>query len=289
MTKCDARRYSRRGNWVAVLALLGVNAVPLAAQDPYVKISEPAEWRDGKQFVVPAGRAIRVIGIAFHPSRIREVLINGVAAVIEADPPLIRFEHVMTADSQPRSVSIVIVPESSQRFEVRYSMSPPAAPAPVAAPPQPQPQPPPQPQPQPPTRTQPQPPPRQEPPPAESRVSGNPWGGFKLRGVLYGLAAAGGAVMGMATTSSDAEVCRATGGLQDCFTRTTKEPSFPAGMAIAGGVVAIAAIDYLMTSKRAGSASRSSAAADRRAQLTLDVAASPADGRVTLNFLRVRF
>lgn len=107
-----------------------------------------------------------------------------------------------------------------------------------------------------------------------------------MRALLYGAAAVGGAVLGMATRSSSVEECRGPSTSQDCFLVTTREPSFAAGMPIAGVAIAAAVLDFAMTSRRAKSASRSTAS---RAELRLNVTATPWDGRVTLHVLRVGF
>jgi hypothetical protein len=225
---------------------------------------------------------------------VRQVLINGTAATGVWEDPLMRFEHVIVADTMARTFTVVAVAENGQRFEARFAMSPPPAPA---APPRPPPVEQRPPVSTPPTTTGSQRPPVSAPsPPAGSQrpaspsqpqAPNNPWKPFRIRGALYAIAAVGGVVLGSGKTSSEAEECRNAGGGQDCFIVTTTKPSFAAGIPIAGAALAIGLIDAVMTSKTAGSASRSASA--RLLGATSRLTVSPVDGRATVSLLRLSF
>lgn len=280
MARRTRRSLHRAMSFVAVIA---VTAIPAVAQDPNVRLSEPQAWRDGQTLVVAAGQTVRIRGFAFHPGGVREVLINGAAATLVPDPPIVRFEHVMVADPQRRDVTVAVVPVSGQRYEVRYAIS-----FPVTAPATP---------PVTPPVTLPVSPPvtlperEREREPAittgapDARI-GNPWGGFKVRAILYGAAAVGGAVLGMGTSSSSVEECRGPATSQDCFLVTTEKPSFAAGMPVAGVAIAAALLDFAMTSRRAKATARSTAV---RAQWLSNVTAGPRFGSVRVHVLRVGF
>jgi hypothetical protein len=260
-----------------IASLCGV-AQSLVAQDPYIKVREPREWQEGKPFVVPAGRAVKITGVAWHPAGIRQILVNGTAATIEPDPPLTNFEHVLTADNQARTITIVIVPTNSQRFEAKYAMAPPEQPVadtsgrnvrPVVTPP---------------TRQAGE--GAQPGPVVRGTRSGS---GFKKRGWIYGLGAVGGGVLAAMTTSSTAEVCTNTNGLQDCFDRTTTEASYRgAGIGIAAASVVVGILDYTLSSRSRRIAS-GGGDADSRATIHLSAAPSNGGARGALALVSLRF
>jgi len=236
--RSSATPWSRRlGAALFVVALVG-SARQLVAQDPYIKIREPREWQDGRRFIVPAGRMVRISGGAWHPAGVRQILINGTPVTIEPDPPLTNFEYTLTADNQSRTVTIVIVPSSSQRFEAKFAMAPSESAAPAtdttmrAAPPRTN------------VGTQPGPVPRQAVRPS----------GFKKRGLLYAAGAVAGGVLTVMTKSSTAEVCTTQNGRTDCVNRTTSEASYrPIGLGLIGVSVVAGIIDFSMSSRNSRS------------------------------------
>jgi hypothetical protein len=287
-----ARRWtSRLSSALFVTALVG-SAERLVAQDPYIKIREPREWQEGKPFIVPAGKAVRIEGVAYHPAGVRQILINGTPVTITPDPPLTNFEHVITAESEARTITVVIVPSTSQRFEQKFAMSPPAGSIPTrpagdsgrAAPPR--------------TNASTDTAQRQSVRPQTSQQGANQprpvvpvrrSSGFKKRGWLYAVGAVGGGVLGVMTSDKSSEVCTTTNGRTDCVTRTTTEaPYRPMGFGLAGASIVIGIIDYAVSSSR--SRSVAAATSDDAARASLAITAAPqGDGRVNVNLLRVRF
>ena len=250
------------GSALFVLALLGT-ARSLVAQDPYIKIREPREWQEGKPFVVQPGRSVRITGVAWHPAGIRQILINETPVTIEPDPPLTNFEYVLTAGNQPRTITIVVVPLNSQRFETKFAMAPPESARPATQP----------------AANQPSP-----------VVRAPRSSGFKKRGWIYLAGAIGGGILGAMTTSSTAEVCETTNGLQDCFNRTTTEANYrAAGFGLAGAAIVAGILDYTLSSRSSRVAAASGRDSDARATIHLSTARVSGDGRVALGFVRVRF
>jgi hypothetical protein len=241
--------------WLRVMLLTVAvcgGAQTLGAQ-AQISIREPSEWDEGRPVVAPAGRPIRIRGIAFHPGGVRQILVNGAPARIEAAGSVWNFEQTITAENQPRTITIAIVPTTGERFESKFTVQPPqgTGPVPVAS------------------------------------VSHS--SGFKKRGWVYGLGAIGGGVLAAMTTSSTAEVCQTTNGLQDCVNRTTTEASYRgAGIGIAAASVVVGLIDYTLSSR---SRRVASAGSDSDARATIQLSATPAkaDGRWTLGLLRLRF
>jgi hypothetical protein len=195
---------------------------------PYLLISQPEEWRDGRPAIVPAGRSVTIRGVAGHPSGVLRVLVNGDEATMQQDPQypdLYNFEKVITAGAEPLQVMISIVPRNSERHDRTYSIQPPGGN-------------------------------RALPPPAMptggSEQLPNPWSGFRKRGLLYGIAAGGGVVLALRKQSSTSEVCEQTPGGSDCFSRTEEEPAtLVPGLALIGGAALGFIIDGMVTSRKA--------------------------------------
>ena len=265
---------------LAVVAIASSGWGPgLRAQEPYIKIREPVEWRDAKPFIVPPGRTIRVSGVAWHPAGIKQVMVNGVVVPIENDPPLTNFEHVITADSLPRTVWIVVVPETSQRFEAKFAMSPPAE---ATA-----------------SRPTPGNTPRDS---ASVRTQGTPtavgaaktqpmrtnaWNAYRRRSLIYGSGAVAGLVAGGLTTKSTSEVCSPRGALQDCVARTETKAAYRAvGLTVGAASGGAAIVDALLTSKRSrGAAGNYESASEKFAAR---ISQTP-DGHIGFSMIRVVF
>src|ERR1041384_6546402 len=99
----------RRSAYLLAVVGAGLTAQRLGAQDPYVRVTEPSEWRDNKALSGQPGRAIRISGVAFHPAGVREILVNGAAAMLEPDAPLMNFTYTLTPDARMRRVTITLV------------------------------------------------------------------------------------------------------------------------------------------------------------------------------------
>jgi hypothetical protein len=196
--------------------------------------------------------------VAFHPGGVRQILVNGAPATIEADGDLWNFEQTITAETQQRTVTIAIVPTMGQRFESRFTIAPPAGSSrPIA-----------------------------DSPRIVTRGANS--SGFKKRGWAYGVGAIAGGVLAAMTTSSTAEICQTTNGLQDCFNRTTTKASYRAvGLGIAGASLAVGLLDYTLSSRSRRVASAGDS--DARAAIHISAATGNGDGRLALGLVRVRF
>jgi hypothetical protein len=225
------RRRVRIFAGLLAIVLTFVLAQGVAAQ--VIGIVEPVEWRDGRAHAFQAGRSLRIAGLASHPGGVANVLVNGQQARLQADPDFpdsYNFEYVLAPENVTGEVVIVIVPRTGERFEQRYRVNMPAA--------------------APPTRTET--PQRQIEP--QIQQAGNPWGGFKVRGILYGVAAAGGLALTQLTKSETSEVCEQVQNGFDCFNRTETKPAYKGpGLALAGVAGVALVIDALLTSRKANS------------------------------------
>jgi hypothetical protein len=218
--------------FAGLLAILLTVALAEGLVAQVIGIVEPVEWRDGRAHAFQAGRSLRIAGLASHPGGVTNVLVNGQQARLQADPDFpdsYNFEHVLAPENVTGEIVIVIVPRTGERFEQRYRVNMPAAP-----------------------------PPRTETPPrpAEPQIqqAGNPWGGFKVRGILYGVAAAGGLALTQLTKSETSEVCEQVQNGFDCFNRTETKPAYKGpGLALAGVAGVALVIDALLTSRKAKS------------------------------------
>ena len=247
-----------RSTWLGVVLLVAVcgTAQSVAAQDPLIRIREPREWQEGRPVVAPAGSPVRIRGVAFHPGGVRQILVNGAPATLEADGDLWNFEQTITAETQQRTVTIAIVPTTGQRFETRFTVAPLGGSSrPIVDS----------------TRTV---------------TRGANSSGFKKRGWAYGAGAIAGGVLAAMTTSSTAEICQTTNGLQDCFNRTTTKASYRAvGLGIAGASLAAGVLDYTLSSR----SRRVASAGDAPAAVHISAAPGNGDGRLMLGLVRVRF
>jgi hypothetical protein len=120
-------RRARGWAWPSGLVLLVVVAQfpadALRAQEAYVRIIEPVEWRDGRAHGVVPGRAIMVRGVAYHPAGIEQILINGEPALLTLDPPLTAFEKVVTAAAELTEVTVQVLPRASEGIVRTYSVA----------------------------------------------------------------------------------------------------------------------------------------------------------------------
>jgi hypothetical protein len=215
------------------LAVLALSiAEPADAQRPTISITEPVEWREQpfKPLQLVAGRSVRIAGSVTHPASVDRVLVNGKQALLVPDATTTDtwdFEVFLPPDSIGKEVTIIIVPKTSQRVENRFPGSPDAL----------------------------QSMPVKQPEVGEPRV-GNPWSGFKKRGALYGVVAAGGAYLAVKTSEESSVVCRNVGTGRDCFDRVeTKAGSRGVGLGLAGAAIAGFVIDAVITSGKAKSQS----------------------------------
>ena len=217
------------------LALLALSAVDRAnAQRPNISITEPVEWRETpfKPLQLVAGRSVRIAGSVTHPASVDRVLVNGKQALLVPDASTTDtwdFEVFLPPDSIGKEVTIVIVPKTSQRVESRFPGSPDTTyPVKTAG---------------------------GGGDVGQPRV-GNPWGGFKKRGALYGVLAAGGAYLAVKTSEESSVVCRNVGTGRDCFDRVeTKAGSRGVGLGLVGAGIAGFVIDAVITSGKAKSQS----------------------------------
>jgi hypothetical protein len=106
---------------LAVVAQLPADA--LQAQEAYVRIIEPVEWRDGRAHTVVSGRAIMVRGVSYHPAGIERILINGEPALLTADPPLTAFEKVVTVGAELTEVRVQVLPHAGEGIARTYSVA----------------------------------------------------------------------------------------------------------------------------------------------------------------------
>lgn len=212
-----------------------------AQRAPLIHIVEPEVWRDGLPAVIPAGRTVKIAGLASHPSGIQQVLINGKVAFLKAVPDFpdsFDFEAVLTADTADIEVVITVLPRESEPFERRYSIRPPQLPgtpvAPqserasaveIAAP-------------------------QADPPPAN--LAPSPWRGFTLRGAGWAGLVAAGLILTRGSEEELTESCRPVGAGQDCFRITeVTHPRRNLGLAIAGAALVGVVTDAILTSRRA--------------------------------------
>src|SRR5215212_7781345 len=96
---------------VAGPARATAQALPDAANG-YIVILEPREWQGvGTRGIVFAGRPLRVVGMAHHPSGIDRVTVNGTPAAVRTDRSgATRFVATISADAAARPVEIVAYP-----------------------------------------------------------------------------------------------------------------------------------------------------------------------------------
>lgn len=108
---------------LAILLALATAAPLASAQDPYIRLREPAHASDGRPLAATAGAALVISGVAWHPSGVREVLVNGLPATLTADPPLMNFELRYIPDSDTRMIIVRAVPNTGEPFQVSYGVS----------------------------------------------------------------------------------------------------------------------------------------------------------------------
>jgi hypothetical protein len=257
-----------------LVCMMAAGFGPAAAQgsDPII-LTEPDAWSRGRSLSVTEGDTIRVRGVATHTSGIARVLINGVEAELRRDPAfpnLVDFSGVAIAAAGSTGATITLVPVSGTPVEQRFALEVAAAARP-------------------PMRPQPVRPPAQP-------SGGNPWRSFGLRGVGYGVLAAGGVALTMRTKTESSERCEQVGSGQDCFLRVEETPQYrSAGLALIGVAAAGFVIDAFMTSRRAradgiGSGQlREESDAGASVHLGLPEVVSTHGGRVEVALLRLRF
>jgi hypothetical protein len=219
------RSFSPAAAGMVLMGLVGIGSA--SAQRATIIINEPVEWREQpfKPLRITDGRSVRIAGSVTHPSSVDRVLVNGKAALLVPDASTTDtwdFEVFLPPDSIGREVTIVIVPKTSQRVETRFPGT--ALNDTTHIP--------------------------------NGGGTRNPWGGFRKRGALYGVLAAGGAYLAVKTTSESSVFCETVGGLQDCFERTeNKAESRTIGLGLVGAAVAGLVIDGIITSGKAGGGS----------------------------------
>ncbi|HEX2091081.1 MAG TPA: CsgG/HfaB family protein [Longimicrobiaceae bacterium] len=123
---------------------------PAPAQSPgeragngYLVVLEPREWTGegtrGLQLRA-GGETVRVTGLAYHPSGIRRVLVNGTEASVTPDGSgAFRFSGQVSAETAARGVELVAYPARGEPFVKRVgggeeASSPPPPPPPATAP-----------------------------------------------------------------------------------------------------------------------------------------------------------
>jgi len=274
-----ATRRTRPVSGVLLLSAITVAlALPVAALAQVIRIVDPPEWRESRPVSMQSRSPLRIAGFVSQAGGIGRVLVNGIAATLAADPRApdsYNFERIIPIDSLTSQITIMVEPLKATPWTRNYTLElstrpvdrgdvppPDSAAGRAAAPAQ---------------------------SPARQLGRSNPWGGFKLRGIVYGAAAVAGVVFAQGTTSDAAEICETTSAGFDCFNRTTTEPSHQGlGFAVAGAAIAALAIDALLTSRKAG-AMRASSGGDPDG---LHIDAPSVSGSATglrLDLLRLRF
>src|SRR5262245_33932686 len=95
--------------WFGLVVQLLSGAASLQAQ--MLRITEPAEWKDGRPAIIKPGQSMRVAGTATHPAGVLKILVNGQEAFLEPDrdyPEIFRFEKLLSPSTELRTVSITI-------------------------------------------------------------------------------------------------------------------------------------------------------------------------------------
>jgi hypothetical protein len=243
-------------------------AMPTVSRAQIIRIVDPPQWRDNRPVTMQVRAAFRIAGFASHPGGIVRVLVNGVPATLQPDPEFpdsYSFERSIPIDSLTSRITISIEPRSGAAYVQTYTLELPAAQQPAG------------------NRT----PPRGSSTQVQ-RPGPNPWGGFKIRGILYGVALVGGLAVSQLEKSETSEVCMQTGAGFDCFNRTRTTPSYQGiGFAAAGGAAAVFIIDAILTSKKAKSATGPTGDNDGF-QIQAPAVSSTAEG-VRVDLLRIRF
>ena len=254
-----------------VLILLTL-AGPRFAHGQSILINEPVEWRERRPLILVAGKPVRIAGSVTHPAGVAKLFINGREVAIRQDkayPDYYEFEKILPADSVPAEVTIRITSVSGQPFEQKFATTLPSVviekkpvvvieKKPVVDP---------------------------VPPPRAPR---NDWGPFKKRGIVYGAAMIGGAVMFTMNKTESAVICSSTARGSDCVDRkTTSKPYEGAGGALLGGAAFVTIVDALLTSRNA-SHSVASVAVPGGVRLSLDVPAlAPSSRGTAFQVLRI--
>jgi hypothetical protein len=245
----------RRLLLIGLLALCGFGR-PVAAQS--IRVTEPAPWMNGRLLTVAFGDSVRVIGTVNHPGGVRHVLVNGRQVAVRAAPDfpgLFDFDHVIVVDSALREFSIAVVPPTGEPFAQRYAIEVTGVPAPRPT--------------VPPVTVV-------DPPVREARPDSvrqpiplsNPWKPFRVRGLLYAVAAGAGVGLSMMEKTDSAEVCQAG----DCVIRRETKASYQSiGLGLAGVGVAGLIVDALMTSRRAKAITNGSQSIGNRGEFYIDV------------------
>jgi hypothetical protein len=254
-----------------VLILLTL-AGPRFAHSQSILINEPVEWREGRAVIVVAGKPLRIAGSVTHPAGVAKLFINGREVAIRQDkmyPDYYEFEKILPSDSVTAVLTIRITSVSGQSFEQKYPATLPGGPivkppvvVPVVGP--------------------------VVGPVAPTVTRRSDWGPFKKRGIVYGAAMIGGAVMFTMNKTERAVVCSTTARGSDCVDRkTTSKPYEGAGGALLGGAAFVTIVDALLTSRRA-SHSLASVAVPGGARLSLDVPAlAPSSRGTAFQVLRI--
>jgi len=240
---CRGARRSRttRGVFGACLIASAATLPAASASGQSITIREPVEWRAERPITLSAGASIRVAGSASYPSGVARVLIGGRPAKIKPDqdfPDISEFEAVIPADSITGDVTVAIISKNGERYERPFKVANPnprvVAKAPVTPP------------------VEKVTPPEAVQQPPKQVVRSNPWGPFRVRGIGYGVAVVGGAVLATMSSSSTSEVCTQGSQGSDCVNRTTVTKNYQGlGYGLVGAAVVAGIVDAVRTSKRA--------------------------------------
>jgi hypothetical protein len=257
-------------------ALLGIMLGAGAADAQSITIVDPPQWREEQVVVMETRTVLRIAGFVSHPSGVARVLVNGMAATLRPDPDFpdsFTFEINLPADSLQPTVRISVEPRTGEAMTRSFTIQMPPAAAnagrqgagavrPTAG------------------RTD---------STQVIRGGGNPWGGFRTRGIIYAAAVAGGIVLLQRETSETAEICRAVGSGQDCFIQTTTKPASKGlGLAVAGAGAGLLVIDAILTARKPRS-STGPAGGDNAGFRLEPPALRPSLDRIQLDLIRVRF
>ncbi len=273
-------------SFLVLLLILPLGSpAPARAQSGWIVVSEPREWSDNQRLSAPVDARVRVVGQAFHPDGIESVLIGPEPAELgEVAGGVVEFRGYVAVRAGMGGVTIEAHPPTGEPLIVMFAVAttaPEAGPegaAPVRAdPPVPV-----EPVPVEPERVEPERPGRDRPEPGEAAASptgptsgaevrhyspgvaalgslvvpglGQLYTGRKLRGVLFLGAAAGAIATGLLSEETTVQCLEPlTDG--ECpsgavHSEEVDKPYLVAGLAGAGAVALLAALDGYLGAKR---------------------------------------
>lgn len=228
---------------LCLAVLFGLAFGTAAASAQSITIVDPPQWREEQVVVMETRAVLRVAGFVSHPNGVARVLVNGLEAMLSPDPDFpdsFTFEINVPPDSLTPEITISVVPRTGEAMTRSFELRVPPRSGQAAG--------------QPAAAIQPAAP---SPESTQLRVGGNPWSGYRTRGILYGAAVIGGVVLMQLEKESTSEVCRAVGSGQDCFIQTRTEPSAKGvGLALAGAGAGLLIVDAILTSRKARTPAR---------------------------------